>query len=155
GRILATTNHGVGYLENDRFVPVDAVPGGLVEATAGNGQGGLWISNQNLGLLRLSPQGEVRQIPWAGLGHTDFATTLATDPLQHGLWLGFYNGGVAYFADGGVQASYRSGDGLGEGHVTNLQVDLDGTLWAATGGGLSRLRNGHVATLSSKNGLPC
>ena len=31
----------------------------------------------------------------------------------------------------------------------------DGTLWAATEGGLSRLKNGRVATLTSKNGLPC
>ena len=36
-----------------------------------------------------------------------------------------------------------------------LRLDQDGALWAATGSGLSRLKNGHVVTLSSKNGLPC
>src|SRR5262249_54884629 len=34
-------------------------------------------------------------------------------------------------------------------------LDGDGTLWAATEGGLSRVRNGRVATWSRRNGLPC
>ena len=62
---------------------------------------------------------------------------------------------MAYFKDGQVRASYAGADGLGEGHVSGLQLDRDGTLWAATEGGLSRLKNGRVATLTSKNGLPC
>jgi signal transduction histidine kinase len=44
---------------------------------------------------------------------------------------------------------------LGEGRVDSLQLDRDGTLWAATEGGLSRIKDGRVATLTSKNGLPC
>src|SRR5262249_41497249 len=36
-----------------------------------------------------------------------------------------------------------------------LRFDRDGTLWAATEGGLSRLKDGHIATLRSSNGLPC
>lgn len=39
--------------------------------------------------------------------------------------------------------------------VGRLQIDGDGTLWAATEGGLSRLKNGRIATLTSANGLPC
>ena len=31
----------------------------------------------------------------------------------------------------------------------------DDTVWAATEGGLSRIKNGRVLTLTSKNGLPC
>src|SRR5208283_4773213 len=37
----------------------------------------------------------------------------------------------------------------------DLRLDPDGTLWAATEGGLIRLRNGHLTTLTSKDGLPC
>ena len=69
--------------------------------------------------------------------------------------LDFREGGVAYFKDGQVRASYAAADGLGEGRVDDLQLDRDGTLWAATEGGLSRVKNGRVATLTSKNGLPC
>ena len=54
-----------------------------------------------------------------------------------------------------MRVSYAAADGLGEGWVTDLQFDREGSLWAATGGGLSRIKNGRVATLTSKNGLPC
>ena len=80
---------------------------------------------------------------------------MAADPSRGGLWLGFHQGGVAYFKDGQVRASYSAADGLGEGRVNDLRFDRDGTLWAATEGGLSRLKDGRVATLTSKNGLPC
>jgi len=62
---------------------------------------------------------------------------------------------LAYFKGGQVRASYSDVDGLGKGRTTGLQLDRDGTLWAATEGGLSRVKNGQVATLTSKNGLPC
>ena len=45
--------------------------------------------------------------------------------------------------------------GLGEGRVNDLQLGQDGALWAATEGGLSRLKNNRIATLTRKNGLPC
>jgi signal transduction histidine kinase len=90
-----------------------------------------------------------------GLGHKDVAMALAADPLQGGLWLGFFQGGVAYWKDGQVRASYTAASGLGKGAVSHLRVDADGALWAATEGGLSRLKDGRAATLSSKNGLPC
>src|SRR5438552_1785093 len=80
---------------------------------------------------------------------------LVADGVQGGLWLGFLQGGVEYFKDDQVRASYTAADGLGEGRVSDLRLDRDSTLWAATDGGLSRLKNGRVSTLSSKNGLPC
>jgi hypothetical protein len=80
---------------------------------------------------------------------------LLTDPLQGGVWLGFVDGGVAYFKDGHTRASYKVADGVGEGRVMGLQLDRDGALWAATQGGLSRIKGGRVATLTGKNGLPC
>jgi signal transduction histidine kinase/ligand-binding sensor domain-containing protein len=155
GRIWIGTPAGVGYLENDRFISVDGVAGGIINAITEDTGGNLWFVNQTPGLFRFSSGHEVQQIPWASLGHDDPASRLAADPLQGGLWLGFSSGGVAYFADGQVRASYTSADGLGAGRVNYLRVDRDGALWAATEGGLSRLKNGRVATLTSKNGLPC
>ena len=155
GRIWVSTARSVGYLENDRFVSVSSFPGVLVvhsiaEDTAGN----LWLANQ-LGLIQLSGDRVIQQISWAKLGRKDFATTAIGDPLEGGLWLGFWQGGVAYFKDGQVHESYAPANGLGEGRVDDLQFDRDGTLWAATQGGLSRVKNGHVDTLTARNGLPC
>ena len=155
GRIWVATTHKFGYLENGRFDPVSEIPGGIAHSITEDNAGDLWIANQSLGLISLSQQNHVQQTPWSGLGHKDHATSLAADPSRGGLWLGFYNGGVAYLADGKVQASYSSTNGLGEGRVNDLRFDRNGTLWAATEGGLSRLKNGHFATLTSKDGLPC
>ena len=75
--------------------------------------------------------------------------------MRGGLWLGFFQGGIAYFSDGQVRASYSAAEGLGEGRVSDFRLDADGTVWAATEGGLSRLKDGRIATLRSSNGLPC
>jgi signal transduction histidine kinase len=119
------------------------------------GQGHLWLANQQAGLLHLFQKHMVQQIPWAGLGHTDLAMTLAAAPSGKGLWLGFFDGGVAYFADGGIQKSYSAAQGLGQGWVTGLRFDPGGALWADTQGGLSRIKDDRITTLTSKNGLPC
>jgi ligand-binding sensor domain-containing protein len=155
GRIWASTLREFGYLENDRFVPVKGVPGGAVYSMTDDADGNLWIANKNLGLIRLLRDGQSVQTPWAALGHSDPALALAVDPVRHGLWIGFNQGGIVYFADGAVRASYSAAEGLGAGRVNVLRFDAAGTLWAATEGGLSRMRNGRVATLTSKNGLPC
>jgi signal transduction histidine kinase len=44
---------------------------------------------------------------------------------------------------------------LGDGTVSGLRFDSRGAVWAATEGGLSRIKDGRITTLTSKNGLPC
>ncbi|HEV3199385.1 MAG TPA: two-component regulator propeller domain-containing protein, partial [Bryobacteraceae bacterium] len=154
GRIWISTPYGFGYLENDRFISVSAVPGvvtGIAQDTAGS----LWVANEHAALFQLIRGSVVQEIRWVTLGHKDHASALAADPLQGGLWIGFHLGDVSYFRDSQVRATYTTADGLGEGRVNHLRLDPDGALWAATDGGLSRLKNGRVATLTRKNGLPC
>ena len=155
GRVWVATHSGIGYLENDRFASISGIPGGGILSISEDTAGNLWVVNEPYGLFQLLRGGEVKQIPWAGLGHKDHASTLVVDPLRGGLWLGFHLGGVAWFTDGQIRASYTAADGLSGGRVNHLRFDQDGTLWAATDGGLSRLKDGHIATLTSKNGLPC
>jgi signal transduction histidine kinase/ligand-binding sensor domain-containing protein len=155
GRIWVSTLKGGGYLENERFSPINGVPGGSVHGIAEDTAGNLWIANQEQGLLRLVGDRLVEKIPWALLGHKGPATALIADPMQGGQWLGFAYGGVAYFKNGGIRAAYGDSDGLGAGRVSTFRVDRDGALWAANEGGLSRLKNGRIVTLTSKNGLPC
>ena len=155
GRTWVGTLHQFGYLENDRFVSIKGVPGGNVLAIIQDTAGNLWIANEQLGLFRLSPQSDVQRIPWVELGHKDHASVLVADPTRGGLWIGFFLGGIAYFNDGQIRRSYAAADGLGGGRVSGFQFDHDGTLWIATEGGLSRLKDGRIATLSSNSGLPC
>jgi signal transduction histidine kinase len=129
------------------------VPSGLTHAIARDNSGDVWIS-QNQGLVHMSEGNVAEQVPWSQLGHKRSAWSLIPDPERKGVWLGF-DGGLGLFKDGQIRSSYTTADGLGGGRVTGLQLDADGTLWAATEGGLSRLKNGQITTLTSRNGLPC
>ena len=155
GRILVSTSSAFGHMENGRFVSMSGVPGGLVYSVDQDRQGILWIANRDKGLLRLSKDGTVQRISWASIGHKDGAQSLAADLSTGGLWLGFNEGGIGYFSDGQIKESYGRAEGLGTGRVSALYIDTDDAVWAGTEGGLSRIKNGRVLTMTSKNGLPC
>ena len=155
GRLWISTNGVFGYLENGRFSSISGVPGGQVLSIADDTVGNVWVANEHMGLFRISPQNNVFQMPWSVLGHKDHASILAGDRGHAGLWLGFYLGGVAYFSDGQIRASFTTANGLGAGRISDFYFDNDDALWISTENGLSRLKNNHVGTLTSKNGLPC
>ena len=155
GRTWVSTHVAIGYLDKNRFVPVIGTTRGAVHGIAEDSAGSLWFADLERGLLHVVQNSVVQQIPVAALGHQDFITALAADGSHDGLWLGFLDGGIAYFAGGTVRASYSTANGLAEGRVNDLRLDQNGTLWVATGGGMSRLKDDRIATLSGKNGLPC
>ena len=154
GRIWASTNREFGYLEGDRFIPVRTVPGGYVFSIVEDGEGDLWIMNQQRGALRLRGEA-VQEFPWTALGRTDHVTFATADP-RGGIWLGFKQGGVVHFSGDKLAAVFSERDGLGAGEILHLRFDSNSALWAATKeGGLTRIKGQSVATLSSRNGLPC
>jgi signal transduction histidine kinase/ligand-binding sensor domain-containing protein len=154
GQLWAGTSEGVFYFDRGRFVPVPGLAGGQISSIAGDGPGKVWISN-NHALFYWTPEGGVGSIPWARFGNKHAAVALLPDRLQGGLWLGFFDGGIAYLKDGQIRSSYSHADGLGTGSVMDLQPGSDGAVWAGTEGGLSRVKDGRVTTLNSRNGLPC
>lgn len=155
GRIWVSTTHELGYLEGNRFVSVSSTYDGRMLDIAEDSAGNLWMADQQEGLLQINGGKLLERIPWGSLGHKDFALSLAADHRRGGLWLGFYGGGISYFSHGRIQETYTAANGLGGGTVTNLQVEKDGSLWAATDGGLSRMKAGRFVTLSRESGLPC
>ncbi|MDT4966988.1 MAG: hypothetical protein QOJ64_1725 [Acidobacteriota bacterium] len=74
------------------------------------------------------------------------------------LWVGFYEGGLARYAQGRF-SEFTTTDGLPDGVITALHLDLQGRLWAATSlGGLSRIDgmpadHPHFINYTSENGL--
>jgi signal transduction histidine kinase/ligand-binding sensor domain-containing protein len=155
GRLWFSTDLEFGYLRNGRFVPVREVPGGRVASMAEAPSGHLWVAKQDYGLFHLFQGRVVEKIRWAALGHNDHARVVVADPSRGGVWLGFSGGGVSYFADGAIQKSYSAAHGLGAGRVNSLRFGPRDALWVATENGLSRIKNDHVTTLTSKNGIPC
>ena len=153
-RIWAFTGHGLAYFKDGRFVAAGAVPSREVYSITGDKAGNLWLSG-NGGLSHLLDGRLVEHFPWSALGRHQQARVVV--PEQGGVWLAFWtDGGVSYFKDGRVRASYTAADGLGKGPVADLRLDREGALWAATQeGGLSRIKDGRIATITMKNGLPC
>ena len=155
GRIWAFTPHGLAYFKDGRFVAVNALPGGKVHYIAGDKAGNLWLSEEK-SLLHLLEGRLVEQIPWSELGRSERAEVLLSGREPGGVWLGFWlDGGVSYFKDGRFRESYTTANGLNLAGVGGLQLDRDGALWAATHAGVSRLKDSRIATLTSRNGLPC
>jgi signal transduction histidine kinase/ligand-binding sensor domain-containing protein len=154
GRLWVSTARGLAYLSGDRFVAVGGVPGREIYSITGDVSGNLWLSGDQ-GLARLHQGRFVENVPWATLGRRQQAKVIVAD--ADGLWLAFWEGGgVLHFRNGKVEATYSSAQGLGAGHVAGLRLDANGAVWAATEeGGLSRIKDGQVTTLSVGNGLPC
>jgi len=153
GRVWALTGRGLAYFESGRFVAVNATPGGESNYITGDNAGNLWVSTGQ-GLWHFQDGRSIEQFPWSVMGRRQEAKVVLSD--QGGVWLAFWlDGGVLYFKDGQVRTSYTDANGLGKGHVVGLQLGRDGALWAATEGGLSRIKEGRIATLTSRNGLPC
>ena len=154
GRIWVSTVHGLAYFRNGSFVAEKAAGEGEVYCIAGGKAGNLWLS-EGRGLLHLREGRLVERFPWPELGRHQQAKVVLSD--EGGVWLSFWvDGGVLYFKERQVRASYTPANGLGAGTVPDLRLDRDGVLWAATSeGGLSRIKDGRIATLSTRNGLPC
>ena len=156
GRVWLAGFGGIGYLQRERFVETADISRGPVYSIVEDPTGRLWISSLYEGLLQLSGGQIIQKIPWADLGHKGQARAMAADS-SGGLWLGYYQGGLAYFKNGRLHASYPSTSiaGLEDAAIRDLRLDREGTLWESTEGGISRLRDGHLTTLTSENGLPC
>ena len=157
GRIWVGTDEGTAWFENGRFHRVAGLPKAIWIAMFADAREGVWISYPGSGLFHVVDGSVAESVawPWLPRGPDPRLSAVVSDPLTGRLWLGFLHGGVADFKDRKVQTSFGSKEGLGSDTVWNLLIDHEGTLWAATEGGLSRIKDGRAATLTSKNGMPC
>jgi len=157
GRVWVTTSKGVAWFENGSFSRVSGVPVGSANAVIADEGDGVWISYPGHGLFHVVNGTVVRSIPWpwSSQGTDPRLSAAVPSSAQGGLWIGTLTAGIGHFKDGQVSTWLGSKDGLGADLVWNLHLDREGTLWAATEGGLSAVKDGHVSTLTTKNGLPC
>jgi signal transduction histidine kinase/ligand-binding sensor domain-containing protein len=155
-RIWVSTGGGIAYFKNGHFRlgegPLASVSGHIAGDSAGN----IWITRNRQGLFHLTPNGAIESMPWSRLLQDPLGVpALAPDRARRGVWIGFYSAGLAFVKDGQIRAHYTSANGLGAGFVSSLRLEEDGVLWAATQGGLSRIKDARITTLTSRNGLPC
>ena len=157
-RLWASSHAGIFYYAHGRFTRVASVPAENTVSISEDDHGNVWILDGHEGLFQADAKGTIRKIsalPPISSGQTYWGVLLP-ERSGNGLWLGSArNGGLLYFKDGQVRSSYSAANGLGAGRVSHLRFGSRGVLWAATESGLSRLQDGHLSTLTSKNGLPC
>lgn len=124
---------------------------GVVRDSAGNLWISVWVVDRGPSVLRFQDG------KW-----TDFRDTaelpryrcrvLYADRLGR-VWLGFENGEVAVYANGGFQV-YSKKDGLPRGRILSIAADRAGHVWIAGESGLSRFDGRRFATLTKQQGLP-
>ena len=154
GRVWAATERGAEFFDGSRFRLGVAESGREILALAGDGRGGVWLLGGYFGLARSTGSGVVRRFPQPSTTHV--IATLLPDTIAGGVWLGYFDGGMSYLApDGRMTLSYAARDGLAPGRILQLRRAADGAIWTATEGGLSRVNGSQIATLTSRNGLPC
>ena len=157
GRLWLGSSSGIGYIESNRYVSVPGAstdPRAIVHGFAEDASGNIWFSQRTIGLIRVSPAGQLQRLSFGQLGIGEI-WRLAFDPRRGGLWLGSVLGTIAYLEDGKISATYSVGAGPQKKAINELRVAPDGALWASTEAGLALLKSGHLLLLDGRNGLPC
>jgi ligand-binding sensor domain-containing protein len=110
---------------------------GQIRALAQTADGYLWLETPN-GLYRFDGVSFERYEPQSG-GPFPGRVVTSLLPLPKGdLWIGFSSGGISLLRDGRA-TNYATREGVPQGQVKTLAQDREGTIWAASTGGLLRL----------------
>ena len=130
-------------------VRLDPAPEGAVHAVLETRDGALWLGATS-GLYRIQGEATRRWTRKEGMPST------VVKALREGgdgtLWVGTSGGGVCAF-DGGAFRTWDTKKGLAYDVIESLAEDADGNLWVGTFQGLTRLRDGAVASMGLKEGL--
>jgi signal transduction histidine kinase/ligand-binding sensor domain-containing protein len=112
-----------------------------IEALAQTEDGYLWIGTDN-GLYRFDGIAFERYEPRSG-GPFPGGAVISLLALPNGdLWTGFSSGQISLLRDGRA-TNYKSREGVPPGEIRGFAQDREGTIWAASGGGLLRLEGNH------------
>ncbi len=138
-------------LNHKRWTVANGAPGEIV-AIAQTFDGTLWVGS-SAGLFRFDG---IRFVPYAEPAEQPFVSknvaVLTTTP-DGALWIGFRFGGVSVLKAGRM-IHYSERDGVPDGTVRSITVDLDGSIVVAARGGLARLRGAHWSTIVIESSNP-
>ncbi|HEY6331379.1 MAG TPA: two-component regulator propeller domain-containing protein, partial [Blastocatellia bacterium] len=145
GRLWAGTPHGLCQIAIDagsnrpRVVRVYTTRDGLADPTIESlfetADGHLWIGNNGLSELVLSPDGSERLHTFTTLnGLSSYYVNALTDDRDGNLWIGTDSGGVMKLARGGF-TTYTEADGLARAGADAIFQDRAGKVCVVSSGG--------------------
>ena len=125
----------------------DGSPLGAPMAITEDREENIWVSvtGRDLKLFRIHDL-----LVAQDLNSVPFPRFLTADPAG-GIWL-TSNANLGHYQSGKLEMIPVQGN---KSPVQGLTVDAEGSLWASTLSGLTRWKNGRMATLTRENGLPC
>jgi signal transduction histidine kinase/ligand-binding sensor domain-containing protein len=153
GTLWIGTSAGLVFGAPGRFRPVrgprkEALR--RVTAITGDRSGNIWAFDGHEGLLRVGPH--TAEPVRLDLPRQNDLYPLLAD-RKNRLWAGYYQGVLA-MVEGERVTRFDERNGLSRGPILALSEDGEGAIWAGTGGGLNRFRNGRWTTWTTANGLP-
>ncbi len=162
GNLWIGTDRALNYLEN----PGQAAPGNCRPAVIWGGglyihaiyqdrEGNLWVGTAKG--LKCFREGIQVPLPFPRNNENKALTAGPTYVILQGRQGGLRFGtrkGLFLFREGGLTA-YTAGNGTGLDNdgIKSLYEDGNGSLWIGTRGGLARLKNGKIASITTGDGL--
>jgi len=158
GGLWVGIDFGLTVYRDGRFHPVrtrEGKPTGLIVDLTQDVDGAIWAetTGETRKLLRIENETVTREYPSPAM---PAARRLAADPAG-GIWLGLMTGEIARFRAGRLETfSYWNSKAPSlDNAVTQIHVEPDGSVLAASPLGLIGWRAGTRRTLTVGNGLPC
>jgi len=157
GTLWSPSPSSVGLLtfSNGRIGTASGVSPGPVEAVTEDTLGNVWIAHRSAGLMRMRPGERAHVVSDRYTFSLKRISTMIPDPSDGSLWLGLWSGEVENVSDGRIRAHF---DLLGReprSRVNQIRIEADGTVWASTQRGISRIKDGRAVELATGLGETC
>ena len=131
-----------------RRIYLDGPPLLAVDAMAIDPSGTVWLTDQAVGLARITNNRLEPVAPATAIGRF---TALFSDRLGR-IWVGS-NGRVILY-DHGTVRTFGTAEGVTAGQISDVYEDRRGNIWAVGAGGIHKFEGGKFRTLRDHQGLP-
>src|SRR5579872_3083130 len=154
GALWIATRHGLlrSVGRTPSIVSVSGPPLNRISSITSDLAGGLWISDRDRGIFRMSDRS---LNPLVLPAEFKAAQVLCSYGDQKGrVWFSFSNGGVAVVDPNGKAHLYGVHDGFQRGLYRAIYEGRDGMIWLGGDHGLTAFDNGKFVSIGRANGLP-
>jgi ligand-binding sensor domain-containing protein len=153
GALWIGTTKGLEVMRNGRIEQVKeaGLDQAFVYGILRDRRGDLWVGTGNRGLFH-GRDGHYR-VYTAADGLDGSQVRCLREDGRGDIWIGTKDGALTRWHEGQFTRFGRE-QGLAGASVQSLYVGQDDVLWVGTRHGLSRIKNGQVATYTASNGLP-